>query len=130
MGHHIAWDNEDKTVVVQQHIPPSSKEDLLQLAEKSAEMLKSVAHTVHLIIDERSIRLMLNTTDLQYLEKLVPPNQGTVVVVVAKKDVAYKMLSQNLGKLIAPKSVNRTYFAASIEEAREILQRQVSVQYP
>ena len=130
MGHHIAWDNQDKTVVVQQHIPPSSKEDLLQLAEKSAEMLKSVTHTVHLIIDERSIRLMLNTTDLQYLEKLVPPNQGTVVVVVAKKDVAYKMLSQNLGKLIAPKSVNRTYFAASIEEAREILQRQVSVQYP
>ena len=130
MAHNIAWDNQGKTVVLQQHLPPPNKEDLLQLAEKSAELLKSVAHTVHLIIDERSVRLMLSTTDLQNLERFVPPNQGTVVVVVAKKDVPYKMLTQNHGKVTAPKSVNRTYFAASIEEAREILQRQVSVQYP
>jgi hypothetical protein len=73
---------------------------------------------------------MHTATDLQHLEKLVPPNQGAVVMVVAKKDVAYKMLTQRLGKLVAPKSVNQTYFASSIEEAREILQSQRLVQYP
>jgi len=130
MAHRIAWDNQDQTVIVQQHVPPSSKDDLLQLAEKSAEMLKSVTHTVHLIVDESMVRMMPNTADFRHLEKVVPPNQGTVVVVVAKKDVSYKMVTQNLGKMVAPRSVNHTHFASSIDEARAILQREVSVQYP
>lgn len=130
MGYHITWDNQDKTVVVQQHIPPSNSDDLLHLAEKSAEMLMSVGHTVHLIIDERAVRLMHTATDLQHLENIVPSNQGTVVIVIPKKDVAYKMLTQRLGKIVAPKSVNKFYFASSIEEARELLQNQGLVQYP
>lgn len=129
MGHSIIWDNADKTVILQHYIPPASKDDLLQLAAESAEMLKTVPHTVHLILDERNIRLMLTTTDLQYLEILVPPNQGSVVVVVPEKDFAYKQLTQNLGTIIAPNATRRTHFASSIEQAREILRRDAEVRY-
>ena len=130
MGHHIAWDNNEKTVVVQQYLPPASKADLFQLAEKSAEMLKTVPYNVHLILDERAIKLIPSAADLQHLEKLVPNNQGAVVVVVPKKDVAYKLVTQRLGQIVAPRSVNQTYFAASIEEARTLLQQKVAVRYP
>jgi hypothetical protein len=130
MGHSIDWDNNDKTVVLQQYHAPATKEDLYQLAQKSSEMLNAVPHTVHLILDERSIKLLLTTIDLQYLEKFVPRNQGICVMVVPKFDVSYKMLTQRLGKFVAPKSVNRSYFASSVEEARELLCKKASVLYP
>jgi hypothetical protein len=130
MGHTIVWDNSDKTVVLQQYIPPATKEDLFLLAEESADMLKSVSHTVHLILDERAIKLMLNTADLQFLEKLVPRNQGACVMVVPQIQVAYKLMAQRLGRLVAPKSVNQSFFAPSIEDARLMLQQRFSVRYP
>lgn len=55
-------------------------------------MLRSVLHTVHLIIDESSIKLNLNSADMRYLEKNVPPNQGAVVLIVSKSDATYKKL--------------------------------------
>jgi hypothetical protein len=130
MGHHIAWDNADKTVILHQYIAPASKEDLYQLAQKSAEMLGTVPHTVHLIIDERVIKLILNASDFRFLETLVPPNQGSVVMVVPRIDTDYKKITQRLGHIVAPKSVNESHFASSIEEARSLLQTKVSVNYP
>ena len=51
MGYKIGWDNPEKTVVLQQYVDPASKDDLYRLAKESANLLKSVSHTVHLIID-------------------------------------------------------------------------------
>lgn len=130
MGHQIGWDNNDKTVVLQQYAPPVSNDDLLRLAEESAAMLKTVPHIVHLIVDERGIRQILSKADLRYLERLVPPNQGAVVVVVEPADLPYKAITQRLGNLVAPHAVSQTYFATSLEEARSILQQKVAVQYP
>lgn len=76
MGHFIQWDNAAQTVVFQCYTETPVKDDLYYLAEKSAVMLKSVPHTVHLIIDERTIKLTLTSADIKYLEKNVPPNQG------------------------------------------------------
>ena len=69
MSHLIQWDNEEKTVVFQQYTDNPVKDDLYYLAEKSATMLNSVPHTVHLIIDERPIKLTLTSTDIKFLEK-------------------------------------------------------------
>jgi hypothetical protein len=129
MGHLIAWDNLEKTVVLQQYIPPATKEDLFYLAQESAEMLQTVPHPVHLILDERAIKLILNTADLQFLEKLVPNNQGAVVMVVPQIQVAYKLMAQRLGRIVAPKSVHQSFFAPTIEDARLLLQRKFSVRY-
>ena len=130
MGYLIQWDNVDKTVVLQQYTDAPIKEDLYHLTEESAAMLKTVSHTVHLVIDERKIKLSLSSMDMKYLEMHVPPNQGAVVIVVDKNSLPYKEWIQNLGKVMAPKAFEKPLFAATIEEARELLQKLFGVRYP
>ena len=130
MGHLIQWDNEDKSVVLQQYVGTAFKEDLYSLATESARMLNSVSHTVHLIIDERNIKMNLNAVDMQYLEKLVPVNQGGVVMIVSKKNLAYKKFLQNAGEKLAPKTFEHPFFATNVEDARQLLQSQFQVRYP
>ena len=130
MGYLIQWDNEDKSVVLQQYIGTAFKEDLYSLATESACMLNSVTHTVHLIIDERNIKMNLNSVDMQYLEKLVPVNQGGVIMIVNQKNLAYKKFLQNAGAKVAPKSFDQPFFATTVEEARQLLQSQFQVRYP
>ena len=130
MGHLIQWDNEEKTVVLQQYTGDPVKDNLYYLAAESAAMLNSVPHTVHLIIDERTIKLTLTSADIKYLEKNVPPNQGVVVMLVNKTDLSYKKVVQNFGQKLAPNAFYQTYFVTTPEEARQILQEQFDVKYP
>lgn len=130
MGHQITWDNEDKSVVLQQYTPNASKEDLFALCTKSAEMLQTVNHTVYLIIDERNIKLTLTSADMHFLEKYTPSNQGAVVMVIPKSEVYYKNMVQRIGQTTAPKAFELTYFVSSIDEARTLLQETFGVRYP
>jgi hypothetical protein len=130
MSHLIQWDNAEKTVVFQQYTDNPVKDDLYYLAEKSSAMLKSVLHTVHLIIDERAIKLTLTAADIKYLEKNVPPNQGAVIMLVNKSDVAYKKFVNDFGKKLAPKAFDEPYFATTLEDARAFLQKHFDVHYP
>lgn len=130
MGYLIQWDNKDKTVVLQQYTDRPVKEDLYHLTEESAALLKTVSHTVHLIIDERTIKLSLSSVDMKYLEMHVPPNQGAVVIMVEKSSLPYKEWIQTLGKTMAPKAFEKPFFAATLEEARELLQKLFGVRYP
>jgi hypothetical protein len=72
----------------------------------------------------------LNSADINFLENNVPANQGAVVMVVDKNGLAYKKVMQEVGKSLAPRAFGQPYFAASIEEARQILQDQFDVHYP
>ncbi len=130
MGYRIGWDNADKTVVLQEYTDTPVKEDLYHLTDESAKMIRNVSHTVHLIIDERLIKLSLSSIDMKYLEMNVPPNQGAVVMIVEKNSLSYKQWIQNLGKATAPKAFEKPFFAATLEEARELLQKLFGVQYP
>ncbi len=130
MSYLIQWDNEEKTVVFQQYTGNPLKDDLYHLAEESAQMLNSVDHTVHLIIDERTIKMTLSSTDIKYLEKYVPTNQGAVVLVINKNGLVYKNLVQRIGKALAPNAFKETFFVATLEEARQLLQDNFEVHYP
>ena len=129
MGYQIQWDNDEKTVILQQYTGTPVKDDLYHLAEESARMLKSVTHRVHLIIDERTIKLTLSSSDIKFLEKNVPVNQGAVVMVVNKNDLNYKKVVQDIGKTQAPKTFAQPRFALTLEEARQLLQDQFGVNY-
>lgn len=129
MGYLIQWDNDEKTVVFQQYTGTPIKDDLYHLAAESAKMLASVPHTVHLIIDERTIKLTLTSADIRFLEKNVPPNQGAVIMVVSKNDLNYKKMVQDIGKKQAPKTFAQPRFAATIEEARQRLADEFGVVY-
>lgn len=129
MGHIIQWDNADKTVVLQQYLQHATKDDLYHLAQKSSSMLKTVNHPVHLIVDERNIKLTLTSSDMQFLQHHTPKNQGAVVVVVPSITAIYKNKVQGIGKLIAPNAFAETYFAETVEEAREFLAESFDVRY-
>src|SRR5436853_7756633 len=111
MSYLIRWDNQEKTVVFQQYTGTATKDDLYGLAEESALMLKSVLHRVHLIIDEHNIKMSLNAVDMKYLEKLVPANQGGVVVVVDTNSLRYKKFMHDAGVKLAPKTFAQPFFA-------------------
>jgi hypothetical protein len=130
MGYLIKWDNDEKTVVLQQYTDNPVKDDLYHLAQESAAMLNTVSHTVHLIIDERTSKLTLSSSDIKFLEKNVPTNQGTVVMVVSKSGQSYKKLMQNVGKTLAPNAFKQNFFVTTVEEARQLLQEQFGVNYP
>lgn len=129
MGYLIRWDNLEKTVVFQQYRGEVVKDDLYHLAEESAKMLKSVPHTVHLIIDERTINLVLNSADIKFLESNVPTNQGAVVIVINKSRLPYKKFIHNAGVKLAPKTFEQPFFVTTIEEARQLLEEQFQVNY-
>jgi hypothetical protein len=130
MGHTIYWDNQDQTVIVQAYTDEPSKDDLYQLARKSAAMLDTVEYTVHLIIDERNITFMLNSNDMTFLEKLTPKNQGAVVMIVRPERLPYKTALQYLGKRFGPKAFAKPFFAESLEDARTFLREAFGVSYP
>jgi hypothetical protein len=130
MSYSIQWDNADKTVVFQQYTDTAVKEDLYSLSKESAEMLRSVSHTVHLIIDERPVKVTLSYTDIKYLESNVPENQGAVIMIVNKSGLAYKKLIQDVGRSLAPKAFDQPYFVETLEEARQLLSDQFAVHYP
>ena len=98
MGHNISWDNPDKTVVLQEYTDDVCKDDLYELARKSADMLNTVSQTVHLILDERKSDLLLKARDMIFLQKMTPKNQGAVVMIVKPANVRYKTAIQKLGQ--------------------------------
>ena len=130
MGHFIDWDNEDKTVVLQQYVGEATKDDLYQLATKSSKMLSAVEQTVHLIIDERRMNFVFNSADMAYMEKTTPKNQGACVMVVLEANLHYKTVVQKIGRRIGPNAFREPYFVTSIEDARAFLQDAFGVHYP
>jgi hypothetical protein len=129
MGHEIRWYNEDKTVVFQKYTVGATKDDLYQLAQKSAEMLATVRHTVHLIIDEQLAGLVPTPSDMAYLESLLPPNQGAVAVIIQPSRIGYKGMVQNIGKVWGPNAFAQGYFVQSLEEARAFLEESFHVRF-
>ncbi|MEO1290453.1 MAG: hypothetical protein AAFV93_22130 [Chloroflexota bacterium] len=130
MAHLIKWDNKQKTVLLQQYHEGASKDDLYELAHKNSEMLTTVSHTVHLIIDERKIHLMLTRDDMLFLENLLPENQGRVVIVPPVGSITYKKMLQKVAESKAPRAFHEPFFAYNLDDARDILQDVVGVMYP
>lgn len=131
MSYLIQWDNEEKTVVLQQYMKGATKDDWYQLAKESAQMLSTVSHTVHLIIDERNVNLVANAADMRYLEKNVPPNEGVCVLVVPRHQFFYKNIMKKLRERLFPMTYpqHEALYVDSIEEARKLLQERFAVTY-
>jgi len=130
MSHNIQWDNEAKTVVLQAYTDGATKDDLYQLVEKSAHMLKTVRHTVHLIIDERKIHLTLTPADMAFLERYRPKNQGVIVILITPAELKHKSAMVDLIQRAGMKTAANAYFAGSVEEARQFLCQEFGVHYP
>ena len=130
MAHRITWDNQGKTVVLQQYVAPATKTDLYELAQASAKLLRTVNHSVHLIIDERDIRLTYSPEDMRALENIVPTNQGQIVVVMPDIMASYKKYVHAIASPVAPQAFTEPWYVNSIDDARKLLQTELEVRYP
>lgn len=124
--HRIEWDNTDKTVVLQTYIVGATAADVYDMARKSADMLKTVDHTVHLIIVRSSGPPAVTARELSQINKLVPENQGKLLVVGSLYD---QMLLRS-GDKIAPRAVQDSQVVKTVEEARQFLIEHYGVVYP
>jgi hypothetical protein len=129
MAHNIQWDNQTKTVVLHEYTDGATKDDLFHLVEQSAQMLQTVRHMVHLIIDERKINLMLTPADMSYLEKWKPRNQGIIVIIVTSEQFKQKQAMVDLMQRTGMKTADNAYYAGSVEEARQFLQQGFGILY-
>jgi hypothetical protein len=130
MGHRISWDNEDKTVVLQEYTDDPSKDDFYHMVEKSSRMLYTVSHTVHLIIDQQRFNLTFSAADMNHIQMWMPKNQGVLVLIAQPDTLAYKAAIHNLSQQLALRAGEKAYFADTIPEAREILRERLGVRYP
>jgi hypothetical protein len=130
MLHHTGWDNEERTVILMQYEKTAIKDDLYIMVKENAALMATVSHTVHLIIDETNIQLTLNSADMNYLERNVPPNQGHIALIPHPGSLTFKKMIVNIGNKLSPKAFDGIYYCRSVEEGREILQKEFAVKYP
>ena len=129
--HTIAWDNDAKTVVLQIFLPGATLKDMHEMAEESAAMLKTVSHTVHIIIWFNGSRpFIVNSREMRHLEQILPPNQGTVVVVTSVYYGEYARVVRGLMATYVPKVVDNLVHLNRVEEARQYLVDHVGVTFP
>ncbi|MCA9889892.1 MAG: hypothetical protein KC546_16040 [Anaerolineae bacterium] len=122
----IEWDNEAKTVVLQTYYKGATTADVLGIAQESADMLRSVDHTVHLIILRMSGPPSVTASDLSRINKLVPENQGHVLVI----GKMYEEILSKMGEKVAPRAVQDSHLFSTLEEARQYLIDELGVAYP
>lgn len=125
-NYRIEWDNAEKTVVLQTYLVGATSTDVYEMARKSADMLKTVDHTVHLIILRSSGPPAVTAHELTHINKLVPKNQGKLMVVGSLYD---QMLIKS-GDKIAPRTVQNSQVVKTVEEARQFLIEHYDVVYP
>ena len=130
MGHLIQWDNPDKTVLLQTYTAPYNIHDLYAMATESADIINTVPYQVHIIIDERDVNRTFSSKDMLFLEKIMPKNQGSVVMVINKSDYIYRNLLQTLGQALAPNAFRSPHYFNTLDQARQYLKDIFKVEYP
>ncbi|MAU12056.1 MAG: hypothetical protein CL607_19695 [Anaerolineaceae bacterium] len=125
-NYRIEWDNAEKTVVLQTYLTGATSADVYEMAHKSADMLKTVDHNVHLIVVRSSGPPAVTAHELSQINKLVPNNQGKLLVVGSLYD---QMLIKS-GDKIAPRTVQNSQVVKTVDDARQFLIEHYGVVYP
>ncbi|HEX2620959.1 MAG TPA: hypothetical protein VHL11_12450 [Phototrophicaceae bacterium] len=116
----IRWDNDDKTVILQELVGDVTVEDYLHLTQVTHAMLTSVSHTVHIIYDRTaadSVPAQMSKV-FHHSNKYVTANIGVKIVVGA---VLVTRINLQLCKVIAPALAKDVLFAETRFEARQMI---------
>ena len=127
MPANIAWFNPEKTIIHHIYTGDIALDDYLFMADNSAEMIRSVDHTVHIIFD----RSKANKTPpqnlsraLRYANQHSPENQGVKVIVGAS---LITRIMVDAAKTIAPRLAKDVYFAENLETAERIIMEKAGI---
>jgi hypothetical protein len=120
MPYHIDWENAEKTIIRQTYTNPLTLGDCYGVIQDNAVMMKSVAHSVDLIIVMDFGFLMVSRFfhAAKYAQDAMPDNQRLLIVVNASERA--KMLV-NLVKKLAPGATRNLFFANDLNEAYNII---------
>ncbi|GAB4516107.1 MAG: hypothetical protein OHK0046_20790 [Anaerolineae bacterium] len=115
------WDNEEKTVILLTFSGRWSLDELYFLLDDIIRLSDEVPHMVDHIVDVRNTRLVPESifSIRGRLERRTPANSGDNVVVGAN------MLIQRIAGIFSQvvPQVGKVYFAATLEDARVIIEK-------
>lgn len=116
MGFITIWENDEKTILRQIYTDRWTVDDFIACTDRTHRLLKSVPHTVHLIIDlSQAVRTPSNILSaMRYAEQHVNDNLGLIAIVGAD-DFAKQVFAP--AKRLAPNATGRITFVETLPEA-------------
>ncbi len=121
----ILWHDPEQTIIRTEYSGAWTWDDFHVAVETAVDMMKSVPDRVDLIVAPQPNSVMPHTTADPHLKRaiqMLPPNFGIQVIVTrnawsrAMASIFTKLFSNGAYK-------GRLYFAASVEEAEKLIQR-------
>ena len=122
MSIHIAWGDDEQTVIKVRFISPWSGPEMLDMVNQGLQMISSVPQTVHIIVDFREAKTQIPTgylPSVQRLREVGRMNRGILVIVGAPHFI------QSLTKLaqeFAPVAYSDLHFAPDEQTAQAMVQ--------
>jgi len=121
----VKWDNGEQTRIRQDFVQQWDQTDFMAAADQIYDMMASVPHPVHVILDMRQsetnpLQVLNVFRTANKLEARVAPNHGTTVVVQAGLVVE---MALGMTRHIARKATADVHTTHSIEEALAIINR-------
>jgi hypothetical protein len=116
----LFWDNDDKTILIQQYEGRWTVEDYYGLVDDFSVKCAEVPHTVHVIANliGSSMPPGQMLSGIQYALKKYPPNTGVLVYV--KMNRVMNMFLE-LARQLSPRFAQFVYAADTLEEARQLI---------
>ncbi len=115
------WDDEnEKTILLHIYSGDVVLQDYFTMTDRSKEMMESVSHTVHTIMDRTAAISQPAgiSAALRYANKNMSHNQGLRLIVGGNR---FTRLMVDIGHMVAPNLVSEVYFADSLQEARALI---------
>jgi hypothetical protein len=124
---HTEWYNDEKTILLETFEGIWTVEDYRRLIDEAGQLLSTVDHTVHIIVDGTHNDSHLPTNMLRgglaYAVRNIPPNQG-ITVFVSVDSVSEMLLG--IARNVNPK-LHRTLFSTdSLGKAVQIITQNTS----
>jgi hypothetical protein len=115
----VEWGNAEQTIIVIRYEGRWDVKDVHAGLDKVFDMLGTVDHTVDSIVDmSQSKSSPTNLLAAAGRVERKAPNTGRTVIVNVN---TYLKAIADIARYVAPKTVGRTYFVKSLEEAYQVL---------
>ena len=122
MAYIVEWGNPEKTIIKQTYIDEIDVEEYIEAVQTSADLMKSVAYPVDIIIDftQASINMVGYMQGVRQANQQVPDNQNRVIV------IGLDMVTStfvNVVRRIAPRAFRYAHFVKNTSQAYKILEQ-------
>lgn len=115
----VEWGNAEQSIIVIRYEGRWDVKDMHAGLDKVFDMLSTVHHTVDSIVDmTQSKSSPTNLLAAAGRVERKAPNTGRTVIVAVN---TYLKAIADIARYVAPKTVGRTYFVKTLEEAYQVL---------